>query len=479
MRPIPSIPSFALVGQPNEGKTTVMATLAEDDQAEISSTPGTTRFGRRYPVLIDGAEILIFHDTPGFENPEAVLQWFRDNHELDDPLQSFIDTFADTGRFHQEVEILKPLAAGAAAIYIADASRPVRPVDKDDVEILRLAGVRRIGVINPKERDGEYLHEWKKFMNTDFNHIHEFNAHRATFKDRIKLLEAARAIMQEWEGSMDRSVQALREDWEGRLRDVTTLLVEDVKILMDLRERETIQHAGDEERAAGEAKQRIMNAVRERERKFRKRVRAIFHHSDERWIVDDLLQQDLFSEEVWRLLGLTRTQLALMGAIIGAIAGGVIDAHTLAASWGAGAALGFVAGAAATWFYGEKAVDVKMPRIKLGPFSIGGSKMGGKQVEASITSQSNILWVVVDRYLLYIELCASWAHGKRVKSPTRVGDDKSKRGFTTNWARDDRGKVTDFVGHIRRKKRNQEKLDDAERAMREMLLNELRNLTLR
>src|SRR5262245_35496454 len=101
MRPIPSIPTFALVGQPNEGKTTVMATLAEDDRAAISPVPGTTRIGQRYPVLIDDTEILIFYDTPGFENPEAVLQWFKENRTLPDPLQSFLATFADSGKFRQ------------------------------------------------------------------------------------------------------------------------------------------------------------------------------------------------------------------------------------------------------------------------------------------------------------------------------------------------------------------------------------------
>jgi predicted GTPase len=198
MRPIPSTPSFALVGQPNEGKTTVMATLAEDDQAAISPIPGTTQSCRRYSVRIDGAEILVFYDTPGFENPEATLEWFENNRSLSDPLAAFIATFRDSGSFKQETEILKPLSEGAAVIYVADASRPVRPVDRQEVEILRLTGVRRIGVINSKEGRGEYLNDWKEVMARDFNHIHEFNGHRATFQDRLKLLEAARQLGLYW-----------------------------------------------------------------------------------------------------------------------------------------------------------------------------------------------------------------------------------------------------------------------------------------
>src|SRR5438876_679811 len=129
MRPIPAIPSFALVGQPNEGKTTVMATLAEDDQAVISPIPGTTQTCRRYPVLIDGTEVIVFYDTPGFQNAEAALEWFENNSSLSDALATFLTTFNGTAIFTQESEILKPLSEGAAAIYVADASRPVRLVD--------------------------------------------------------------------------------------------------------------------------------------------------------------------------------------------------------------------------------------------------------------------------------------------------------------------------------------------------------------
>src|SRR6476661_5603177 len=129
MPPIPKTPSFALVGQPNEGKTTVMATLAEDDKAAISPVPGTTQTCRRYPVLLNGEEILVFFDTPGFENAAAVLKWFQDNSSLRDPLDAFLTTFREGPQFKKEVEILRPLGEGAAAVYVADASRPVRGVD--------------------------------------------------------------------------------------------------------------------------------------------------------------------------------------------------------------------------------------------------------------------------------------------------------------------------------------------------------------
>ena len=478
MRPIPSIPSFALVGQPNEGKTTVMATLAEDDRAAISPVPGTTRSSRRYPVIVDGSEILVFFDTPGFENPAAALGWFEKNKELPDPLQAFISAFAGSPDFKQEKEIFQPLSQGAAAIYVADASRPIRQVDRQEVEILRLAGVRRIGVINSKEGRGQYLNDWKELMARDFNHIHEFNGHQATFRDRLRLLEAARAVIQEWEGPMNRSIQALRDDWEGRLREVSGLIIDNLRSLVLLRERATIQHPGDEKRASEEAGARLKEAVRDLERNFRKKIRRVFHHSDERWLMNDLLDYDLFSTEAWKLLGLDRWQIAAAGAAIGAVAGFVIDAHAAFTTAFSVTATFAAAGAVVAWLGADQAVDVKMPEWKFGPFSMGGGKLGGRQAEASIAPKSNMLWILLDRYLLYVQLCASWAHGRREENPAPAGENADKIGFTTNWRKSGRDKVTTFIGHTLAKRRNPEKLDAAERELRELLLSELHAMTL-
>jgi len=85
---------------------------------------------------------------------------------------------------------------------------------------------------------------------------------------------------------------------------------------------------------------------------------------------------------------------------------------------------------------------------------------------------------VLDRYLLYVELCASWAHGRREKSAEPIGDEEKKMGFTTKWKSDDRKKVSAFVANVL-KRRNQEKLDEAERSLRAFLLAELQGLTIR
>ena len=70
-------PEIAIMGHPNEGKSSVLSTLAEDDSVRVSPTPGETTRCRTFPVVIDGREVLRFTDTPGFQNPGRVLSMLK------------------------------------------------------------------------------------------------------------------------------------------------------------------------------------------------------------------------------------------------------------------------------------------------------------------------------------------------------------------------------------------------------------------
>lgn len=72
-----AIPEFAVLGHPNEGKSSVVSTLTEDDGIGVSRVPGETTVSRAYTVKIDNREIIRFVDTPGFQMPRQTLAWFR------------------------------------------------------------------------------------------------------------------------------------------------------------------------------------------------------------------------------------------------------------------------------------------------------------------------------------------------------------------------------------------------------------------
>jgi GTPase Era involved in 16S rRNA processing len=144
---------FAVLGHPNEGKSSVVSTLAEDDSVKISPIPGETRVCREYPVVIDGRTVIRFVDTPGFQNPRRTLEWIEGYTGPDDRMISeFIRIHGDDDAFSDECELFAPLADGAGVIFVVDGSRPVRRNDAMEMEILRKTGLPRMIVINAKEK---------------------------------------------------------------------------------------------------------------------------------------------------------------------------------------------------------------------------------------------------------------------------------------------------------------------------------------
>ncbi|MBU3984474.1 MAG: 50S ribosome-binding GTPase, partial [Proteobacteria bacterium] len=115
------VPIFAVVGHPNEGKSSVLSTLAEDDSVRISPVPGETIECRDFPVIIDGKEIIRFIDTPGFQNPRNTLHWMQNYQGPEtDMVQEFIRTHENDPAYRDDCELLKPLLGEAGIIFVVD-----------------------------------------------------------------------------------------------------------------------------------------------------------------------------------------------------------------------------------------------------------------------------------------------------------------------------------------------------------------------
>ena len=141
-----SLPSFAVVGAVNHGKSSVAATLAESDAVGISDFPGETVACQRF-ICRDLFELW---DTPGFQNPHEMLRAVeQDARAATDPLAVFRAFAArEAGRedFAAECELLRPLLQGAAILYVVDTSQPLERLHEAEMEILRLTGRPRLAV---------------------------------------------------------------------------------------------------------------------------------------------------------------------------------------------------------------------------------------------------------------------------------------------------------------------------------------------
>ena len=479
------IPTFAVVGHPNEGKTTVIATLAEEDAAEISPEPGTTTKCHDFPVNIDGEEVLRFVDTPGFEQPLQALEWFK-AHEHDGSLAEKFLAAHSGPAFSREREIMKPLAAGAAVIYVVDGSRRVRQADRVEMEILRLINQPRIAVINAKRGDGAYVDAWREALRKTFNSVREFDAHHATFRDRLDLLRGIRGMIQEWEPALDATIAAFEDDWAGRIRKSADGICELLRGALGCVEREEIGEDASKEKAGRRAEEKLRESIRAEEDRFRKRIRGFFRHRRVRGPEQgSLLVEDLFSESVKRSGGLPRQALAAASAGIGAIIGGVIDAHLLGASFMTGTVIGFVAGGTAGWLGANAltAVDFELPGgVRVKPFR------AADHAVARPRAQSQLPWLLLDRALEFFHWASTWSHGRRGVPASST--DSAHPWRTAQWTKQQRDVAQNFValasiagngtmlarlGEVfRRRKKDPETV---EREMRDLLVGVIEKMT--
>ena len=422
------VPEFAIVGHPNEGKSAVVSTLAEDDRVRVTPYPGETIVCQTFPVLIDGKEIIRFTDTPGFQTPKKVLAWMKEYQGSDERiLRVFRETHSGDPTFKDDCELFKPISEGAGIIYVVDGSRPVRSVDLAEMEILRLTGRPRMAIINSKEDETGYLDQWKGEFRKHFNATRVFNAHQATYAERIELLETLKSIDQDWGTALETVISAFKEDWQQRnalTAEIMCQMLEDclgysiTKNFTEKTEEETLRKRlqGDYDRA-----------IEKIEKKAHQKIRQLFKHNIFKFDLPphSILHEDLFNEKSWQLLGLTPKQLIATAGMAGGAIGAALDVAAAGLTFGVFTTIGGLLGAGWAAMGGGK---------RLAKTKVVGLNLGGQQIQIGPMGNIQFMYVLLDRALIFYSHIINWAHGRRDYPPPIAQPDKLvKAGFTSQW----------------------------------------------
>jgi hypothetical protein len=404
-------PTFAVVGHPNKGKSSIVATLAEDESVAISPDPGTTRVARSYRMRIDGEVLYELVDTPGFQRPRATLEWLRQHERSAESrpqvVREFVTAHAGQERYRDELELLGPILAGAGVLYVVDGAHPYGAEYEPEMEVLRWTGQPRMALIN-MIGPGDHVEEWRRALNQYFSIVRVFDAQRADFAKRVELLRAFRELGEgddRWRTALDHAVSVLEVDRRARRRRAA---VEITDLLIDvLSWRETAPVPENEEHTAlvTTLTVRLQGRIRQREETARRSVQDLYHHralaTQEQGV--GLLAEDLFSARSFVVFGLSTTQLAMTGAATGAVAGGAIDIAAGGASLLLGAGVGAVIGG----------VTAVLGANRLARIQVLGAPMGGPQLQVGPITTPNLPWVLLGRALLHQRLVAERNHARR------------------------------------------------------------------
>ncbi len=401
------------------------------------------------------------YDTPGFQNAIGALAWVRAQEfpPGTDALSAFLKAHAHDPDFENECRLLRPVVEeNACILYVVDGSSPLSPHYLAEMELLRLSGRRRLALINSKDDNDDFTESWRTELKKHLP-ARVFNAHRATFADRLALFEAMRALDDDpaWVRACQRIIDAFKRDWERRRAEAVNViarLVEDAVAHV-----ETRNFTVDSDPASLKAK--LEDDYRERiarmERVAHDRLREIYKHPSPlaRPELPAILGESLFSETTWQALGLTRHQLAFAAAAAGAATGLAVDAATGFLSHGLGSLFGGVAGAAVAYLGGRRlaAVEVRPPGRLKDVFP--GQRLGGEQLQVGPSRDLNFPFVLLDRALLLCGALLGRAHARRddiafgaADSPLDPAGGNAAKGPTAHWTRERAGRVSAFAASV-------------------------------
>ena len=460
-----NIPCFAIIGHPNEGKSAVVSTLAEDDSVAVSSIPGETTKCRQYPVIIDGHEIISFIDTPGFQNPNKTLNFLKDYHGPDqNALQAFCHEHEKLAAFRDDCRLLTPVIQGAGIIFVVDGSRPVRRDDCVEMEILRLSGQPRMAIINCKENQNRYMQVWKNEFRKHFNAIRVFNAHQATYAGRIELLETLKSIDQDWQPALTTVITTFQQDWKNRCSLTAGIICELLSTSLQCHLTKNFTKRMDEQIVYNKLLHDYQHELKTIEQKAFSKIRGVFKHNIFNYDLPDqsILKADLFSAKTWQVLGLRPLQLAAVGGAAGSTMGAVLDVAAAGLTFGIFTILGGALGAGGAVLGGQRAVESK----------VSGLKIGGWQLKIGPYMKTDLLFILLDRSLLFCTHIINWAHGRRdYHSPK-----PDHRSLTTNFSTKEQKICQAFFKAVH--SRDDDKLEQSKQKLSFLLISILEKISV-
>jgi GTPase Era involved in 16S rRNA processing len=419
-------PTFAVVGHPNKGKSSIVSTLAHDDRVAIDAIPGTTTRCHAMPMKVDGRTLYTLIDTPGFQRARAALAWMREHETTADKhaqvVAEFVATHRDSGRFVDECELLSPLIDGAGILYVVDGSTRYGPEYEAEMEILRWTGCPRMALINPIG-EANHIDEWRAALDQFFSVVHVFNAMTAQFDKQLDLLRAFGQLKDAWRKPLEDAANHLAADRSRRQRLAAIEISELIDELVSLQVHRDLKAHENPEPYKDALAERFRARVRRRERASRAKIEQLYdHHKVQREeAAADVEVGDLFSPDNWYLWGLSRAQLAATSAVGGAMVGATVDLALSAGTFMTGSLIGAAAGGAGAWFGADRLANYKILRQPL----------GGRRLRYGPVKNVNFLLYVVGRAMAHHQRITQRTHAHRgalrIEGEFAMDDERKKR----------------------------------------------------
>ncbi|NDV62932.1 DUF3482 domain-containing protein [Puniceicoccales bacterium CK1056] len=436
-----------VIGETNDGKTTVVSNLIEDEDAVIGPEPGTTRKAHRHRLFDRNGEVLLeVWDTPGFEETDEMHYWFtrQAGQGVGNLAEAFVEEHSGKADWQRDMELMRPIHEGAIVVYVAASNR--RPIEDDrkQLEIIRLTGAVRVALINQKPGENDFTDEWVTLLQREIGAVDTYQPMTAGIRERLNLLETlGRCCI----GSRE-EIQAVRDaleaDWEARLEDLARMMLDTLRKILECR--------GSSRKGEAASRDKLNRNLNRIEESFRSDAKALFRHRKATFN-SPVLDAPLTSTGMWKSfgLGLTRKQAVFASAVMGAGVGAVVDASVGGFSFLTGTLIG---GATGT-FIGASLI-----------YSPVSANFGDNQVVTKVQAKSNLPNVLMDRLLIFGRLLIRISHGIRSEEALRIEVDSSTDASNSrlrNWSSKEREAFSRLVAELDKANPREDKVYGSER----------------
>ncbi len=404
-----SYPRFAVVGHPNKGKSSIVASLSLDSSIQIGNTPGTTQVKRSFPLKVDGKIVYELFDTPGFQRARRVFSWLQEHGNVSadkrvEVLREFVFNHKDNERFRDEIELLEPILEGAGIIYVVDASKPYGAEYEIEMEILRWCGQPSMAILN-LIGDEDYKEEWTRALGQYFRLVRTYNPMNSTHNEHTQLLESMAQLKEEWTVPIKQAISILDELHDAKVMQTIDIIVTYMVEVLSFVHKLTIYADEASEEEKEEAKLNYRQKIISLEKRERQRIEKIWKHNNIEKDEGDLEldRVGLFSKESASIFGLTQKELVLTGAATGATAGATIDLLAVGHTLLLGALVGGVVGGVGAMFGFDNLYE----------FKVLGQNIGKRELTIGPMQNANFPYVLLGRALYHASMIAKRSHAVR------------------------------------------------------------------
>lgn len=408
-------PAFAVVGHPNKGKSSIVATLAQDDSVAISAQSGTTRTAETLQVEVGNSRFSLI-DTPGFQRPSRVLQWLKQHADSAEQRHAAVRKFVEDPecwqQFPDEVELLRPIVDGAAILYVVDGSRPYGSEYEAEMEILRWTGQASMALINPIANE-QYINSWQQALSQYFKVVKVFNAVQADFEKQMSILETFSLLREDWQETIRGLIAEYKEQRSQQQQQSVKLLTTLLTDMCAYQVSQKVLNKAQARQLQPVLEKQFYAQLGQRERKAHEALKDLYHYHNLDIVSTDLpTEENLFDTEKWIIWGLNRRQLLVAATMAGAATGAVVDLGLAGHSLFMGAITGGLIAGGSAWFGADRLAD----------FRISGLPMGGYEARQGPMKNRNFPYVLLNRFLFLHEALQQRTHARRDNLCIEEGD---------------------------------------------------------